>query len=189
MQATNAPYSSSGQFVDKTDLAPGTKWTATDANAWQAELLECITEAGLVPNGGDLTQLRQAIQALAKLVKVNESNEADHADAATNATNATKHNGLKVKSLDIGDWNMNTLAAKSLEHGLTLSKIRYVEVMIRNDAGDNLRPLIDYLGSGAVSISSTIISLVRAEASYFNSTDYESGTPFNRGFITIFYVE
>lgn len=77
MQATTAPGSSSGEFVDKTDLAPGTKWTATDANAWQAELLEVITEAGLVPSGGDLTQVRKAIQALAKLVKVDASIEAD----------------------------------------------------------------------------------------------------------------
>ena len=77
MQATTAPGSSSGQFVDKTDLTPGTKWTADDANAWQAELLEIITEAGLTPDGGDLTQIRQAIQLLAKLVKVDSAVEAD----------------------------------------------------------------------------------------------------------------
>jgi hypothetical protein len=85
MQATTAPGSSGGEFVDKTDLTPGTKWTATDANAWQAELLHLITEAGLIPSGADLEQVRKAVQALAKLVKVDAASEADHADEATNA--------------------------------------------------------------------------------------------------------
>lgn len=89
MQATTAPGSSSGEFVDKTDLAPGTKWTAADANAWQAELLHVITEAGLTPSGSDLEQIRKGIQALAKLVKVDEATNADHADAAPLPIGAT----------------------------------------------------------------------------------------------------
>jgi len=89
MQATTAPGSSAGAFVDKTDLTPGTKVTATDLNAWQAELLHLITEAGLTPDGGDLEQIRKAVQALAKIVKVDAATEADHAAAADDATNST----------------------------------------------------------------------------------------------------
>ena len=109
MQATTAPGSSSGQFVDKTDLAPGTKWTATDANAWQAELLEVITESGLVPSGGDLTQLRQAIQLLAKLVKVDLATAADTAKTVETGEDAAlplalvQSGGGGYKALKVSD--------------------------------------------------------------------------------------
>lgn len=106
MQATTAPGSSSGAFVDKTDLTPGTKWTATDANAWQAELLEVITEAGLVPDGGDLTQVRQAIQLLAKLVKVDAASEADYADYADAADTLATPRTIGGVSFD-GSANIN----------------------------------------------------------------------------------
>ena len=67
MKETTAPYSAGGQFVDADPaggIPRGTTITAADLNAHQAEILQVITDAGLVPDAGDLTQLSAAVAAL-----------------------------------------------------------------------------------------------------------------------------
>lgn len=185
MQATTAPGSSAGEFVDKTDLAPGTKWTATDANAWQAELLEIITEAGLTPSGGDLTQVRQAIQLLAKLVKVDNAEAADV---------ATKHNTLLNKVIEIGDWNMDSTASVNIAHGISNhTKIRNITVIIISDLGaiENLSSCD--AGTGVsdgwwVNTGASTVALIRRSGGNFDNV-FHDATSFNRGFVTIWYVE
>lgn len=98
---------------------------------------------------------------------------------------------LKVKVVEIGGWDMDADASKNVAHGLTLSKIRAVSVVVRNDAGDT------YYAFSTASptnphdiviqyIDATNVVLQRANSTAFDSTGYDQ-TPYNRGWITIWY--
>lgn len=101
---------------------------------------------------------------------------------------------LSKKIIEIGDWNMDTLLAVSVAHGLgtnVFKNVRNVEVVIRNDDDnvysqlDSYDPLeTDPIGGGVTAITSAVISLSRSDAGKYNDTDFDS-TSFNRGFITI----
>jgi len=106
----------------------------------------------------------------------------DDLDARLNAL-------LKSKVIDIGDWDMDTNASKNVAHGLTLSNIRSVSFMIRNDAGT-----YHYLWSGNDNsqpawcwVDSTNVVVNRSDAGFFNSTSF-SATSYNRGWVTVWYV-
>jgi hypothetical protein len=67
--------------------------------------------------------------------------------------NVERHGGLRVAVVNIGDWNMDSTSSVSVAHGLTLSKIRYVEVLIRRD--DNLiyYPMQRHVSIGSLTTS------------------------------------
>lgn len=97
------------------------------------------------------------------------------------------------KILNIGGWNMDASSALSVAHGLTLSKIRAVSVMITNDEGTAHYPISyrisssDYTPSGAVYLTDSNVVIQRTSVGIFDSTDfdYPSG---NRGWVIIDYV-
>jgi hypothetical protein len=122
---------------------------------------------------------------------------------------------LKIKVLEIGDWDMDTLTLCDVAHGISdYTKIRKVEAIIRNDANTELTPLIYMVhGLGTPTsfgglirsitginirlerISNTHAALLFPDPSIFgidpgtglfDNTDYDS-TSFNRGWITITY--
>lgn len=99
---------------------------------------------------------------------------------------------MEVKVLQIGDWNMDTTGSVSINHGLTFSKIRDVQVMIYNDAGTSLNPLdratvlYSYHPAGLIQVTATQISLFRDASNFYDNTDYDA-TSYNRGWITILY--
>lgn len=102
---------------------------------------------------------------------------------------------LLVKRIEIGDWNMDATAAVTVAHGLTLTKIRSVSALIRSDSDTAYHqlPVFDssspyYPIAQITSIAATYITLSRLTGYAFDSTSYDS-TSFNRGWITIFYVE
>lgn len=92
------------------------------------------------------------------------------------------------KELSIGDWNMDTTADVSIAHGLSLSQIRSVEVVIFNDAATEADGLdkINYGDEGYIRWDGTNIILRRAAGGHFDSVDYDS-TTYNRGYITVWY--
>lgn len=99
-----------------------------------------------------------------------------------------------VKIIDIGDWNMNTTAVKAVAHGLTPSKIKGVEVMIRNDAGAasallassaTINGTVDGVW-GVGTTGGTDVSMERVSGGDYHSASYQA-TSFNRGFIKITY--
>ena len=102
---------------------------------------------------------------------------------------------IKQKIIEIGDWNMDTTDNVSINTGLSdTTKIRCIDVLIRNDSG-NLNPLFRGVSSSDTSqqgfwtvISATNISLLRLTGGHFDSTNYDS-TSYNRGFIYITYEE
>lgn len=121
--------------------------------------------------------------------------------ASSTAASALATLNVVITVLDIGDWNMfigSGTDGVTVAHGLTLSKIRSVDVMIRDDAGTSFLPLTTGdiggagTGSGALAgevtnIDSTNIYLVRRDGSTFDNTAYDA-TSYNRGWITIISV-
>lgn len=108
-----------------------------------------------------------------------------------NAASATKFGPFNVIEIPIGDWNMDATPQISIPHGLTLSKIKLVYVMIRNDADTSRTALdTDLSGSGVISgtfgTDATVVLLTRLAGSGYDSTNFNS-TSYNRGFITILY--
>lgn len=68
--------------------------------------------------------------------------------------NAEQHNGLKVKVVDIGPWNMDSSDSSSVTHGLTLANIRSVNVLIRNDVGTVSYPIFGIYNNDLTTITS-----------------------------------
>jgi hypothetical protein len=98
---------------------------------------------------------------------------------------------IRRKIIDIGDWNMDVDAAKSVNHGLTLNTIRRVNVLIRNDNATSYRPLEyfdvpDTVPGGAVNTESTQVQMSRHAGGAFDDVDHNA-TGFNRGWIFIDY--
>jgi hypothetical protein len=105
-------------------------------------------------------------------------------------------NTLKIKVIDIGDWDMDATGSINVAHGLgaSFSNIRSVSVMIRNDSGSQIYPfnagvnLTDTTPQGTIAqISNPNINLARLGTGIFNSTDFDA-TSYNRGWITITYI-
>ena len=102
--------------------------------------------------------------------------------------------GLKIKIVEIGDWNMDATPSVSVAHGIGSSnKIKMIDVMIRGDSGSikyrltSMDTSFDLAEGDINAISDTTINLSRrASPGLFDSTDYDS-TSFNRGWITIWY--
>lgn len=91
---------------------------------------------------------------------------------------------LKRKILEIGDWNMDSLSPVYVAHGLSISNIRRVTILIRDDANTSYYNFESY---GSFFIGVTNISLNRTFSSIFDSTSFDS-TSYNRGWVIIEYV-
>lgn len=110
--------------------------------------------------------------------------------AAVKTTDGT--NIIKTKIVDIGDWNMDTTDTVTIAHGLTLSKIRTVAVQVRNDADSQhkmFNPEEDSSANGWIDdCNTTNVVLYRKFGGVFDNVNHDS-TSYNRGWITITYVE
>ena len=96
---------------------------------------------------------------------------------------------LNTTVLIIGDWNMDSTSTRIVLHGVTLSKIRTVSLLIRNDNDDSYRPGHDVSpGAWVNDINGSAVNLTRTTSGDFDNTDYDS-TGFNRGWITIQYID
>lgn len=99
--------------------------------------------------------------------------------------------GLKTKVIDIGDWDIDATGTRAVNHGLVLANIRAVDVTIRNDADNGYygmsREGTAGTGISINAISSTQVSLIRNNGSFFDGTDFNA-TSYNRGWITITYT-
>ncbi len=105
-----------------------------------------------------------------------------------------KISAFQSKVIEIGDWDMSATGAISVEHGLTLANIRDVSAIVRKDDGSGYYPLTPgWIVTPAevqgyiLSINPTVVNLFRTEGGSFDSANYSS-IPYNRGWITIWYV-
>ncbi len=101
----------------------------------------------------------------------------------------------RQKIVELGDWDMDTNDSHSVAHGLNLSQIIGVNVMIRNDADSNR---FGGRGHGTLSdtyteltiraVGPTNLNFLRRTGGTFDSTDFDS-TSYNRGWAIIFYLD
>lgn len=97
------------------------------------------------------------------------------------------------KIIEIGTWDMDSDAFVAVNHGVDNTKIRSVNVIIRNDANtitydlNRLDGSVDTSVAGAVqAITSAQVLLRRTNGGSFDTSNY-STTGYNRGWITIEY--
>ena len=107
------------------------------------------------------------------------------------------HDNNFNKTLEIGDWNMDSLTVVSIDHGLgaQYNNIRSIEAIIRNDT-DTMSHMIDEVDNGADpnlirggihEIDENGFDILRrAGQTIFDSIDFNA-TSYNRGFVTIWY--
>lgn len=102
-------------------------------------------------------------------------------------------NGIAIKVIEIGVWNMDSTVTVTVAHGLTLSDILSVNISILADtslAVESLFGTAQGTGSakdhGGVSIGSTLVELTRVNSGAFDNTAYNDAV-MNRGYIVIFH--
>ena len=104
--------------------------------------------------------------------------------------------GLRRKTVEMGDWNMNNTEFLKVDHGLTYSDTwkgtRHTEFMVRDDADavyhggsdpSNNMTRVDIAVSG---ITSKKVVIIRRNDASFDSSNFES-TNYNRGWVTLWY--
>lgn len=107
---------------------------------------------------------------------------------------ADLNGGMKYSVVNIGDWDMDATASVNVTHGIAdYSKIRSVNVLIIPDAATTLIPLNTSFAGGVPQgsvgqIQSSTLPLYRTAGGTFDSVNYDS-TSFNRGYVTIGYVD
>lgn len=100
---------------------------------------------------------------------------------------------LRHKVIDIGDWDMVATTSLSVSHNLTWTKIRPpISAMVRNDAGTQLYPVtLEPSNTTAISlwqVDPTVVRMTRAASGLFDGPNFDA-TSYNRGWITIWYVD
>lgn len=114
-------------------------------------------------------------------------------ESAITSIDATK--AIKIKIIDINDWNMDSTAAITVAHGIAdHTKIRAIEVYVRDDAATNSYPLakLDDTATGLISGGVTLVNSVnifigRLTGGDFDGVDFNA-TSYNRGWIKITYI-
>ena len=115
-------------------------------------------------------------------------------DGDGSGLNADMVNGLHVKIVNIGDWDMNVSGAGSasvgIAHGLTIANIRSISVSIIKDAvNPDVTDLLT-LGGGYWDLDNVSgdVNLRVETGGFYDSASYDD-TSYNRGWITIQYVD
>ena len=99
---------------------------------------------------------------------------------------------LNITVLDIGDWNMDATPGINVPHGLTLSNIRNIDVLIRDDGNDTYTKngsgvAVNSTNNLQIEAGTTNIFLSRTGAGFYDNVNYNQ-TSYNRGWITILHV-
>jgi len=101
---------------------------------------------------------------------------------------------VKFKVVNIGDWDMDSTTFVEVLHGIVdYTKIRSAFIMILPDAGFVSTTTLfggnnSESGTGISYFNATAIRLSRAAGGIFDNINYNQ-TSYNRGFVTIGYVD
>ena len=96
---------------------------------------------------------------------------------------------VKVKVIEIGDWNMDSTASKTITTGIPLDNIRAVHAIIRGDSGTLL--IKDITEGGAIKLEedgfeNVRVKLERTDAGVFDNSNFDA-TTYNRGWVTCLF--
>jgi hypothetical protein len=109
--------------------------------------------------------------------------------------------GYASKTIEIGNWNMDTSDAAVFLHGLSATEwktIRSIDVIIRDDSDTKYSPLMamtNYVGptaglvdGGITYIASTSMQIVRTAGGGFDDPAFSTVAGYNRGWVTFEYI-
>lgn len=120
--------------------------------------------------------------------------DVDQGDYVENGGNTGSYTRILIKTIQIGDWDMDATSTLAVNHGLTLADIRTVSATIRSDATTVHHDFvagepttISTEQTGNITRNATQVTLWRVAGGYFDDTTFNDGTSFNRGWITIIY--
>lgn len=177
------PADSSGRFVAMADTSLETWEINYSGAAW-----------------GTWTRLTDASGNVTRDIIGDVTGNADTATLAA-AASSIKETGsgagvMRWKIIEIGDWNMDSKQQKYVAHGLTRTKIRSINIIIRGDSDGDYFPLnytdiTSGLTQGKWFLpvgSETFIEMQRLASGLFDSTSFDA-TSYNRGWITIGYID
>jgi len=136
-----------------------------------------IAAAGKIWAGGDIITNTGNINIVAGDLQFNGNPVAGWLDDGT---------PYYKKSINIGDWNMDSTTNVNINHGCTYANIIGVQVIIKED-GDGNRYFLQDNNKGSVDIGTTQVVLWRTTGGYFDNVLFDA-TSFNRGFIWITYI-
>lgn len=155
-------------------------------------------------NGRTATETRSGIAEIATQAEVNTGTDDTKivtplkaaSSYISNDGNTGSATAIKTKIIQVGTWNMDTKDSQNVNVGVDITKIRSVNIMIRNDPGtfhDLLNPpdansLADSAKYNLPNTGGTFIQIIREIGGVYDSINYDS-TAFNRGYIVITYEE
>ena len=179
-------------------VSDGTNWEGAQLTVASggAETLNGYTadaadSAGTIPVRNGSAQLPGDITGNAATATL--ATNATNAVNATAAVTATKHGVLNVKVSEIGDWNMDVSIFKNIYPGVAYTKIRAMSAMIIRDDSAMVFP-VPYTQGGVFEMwfnymdTNDAVRIYRLTGGYFDNANFDA-TSFNRGFVTIWYID
>jgi ABC-type Fe3+-hydroxamate transport system substrate-binding protein len=195
-----------GSWTYTKTWASGQILTAVDLNANFADVKNNFSPTGLDDYSQDITQMRvttdpypAGAESLATTFAAELARIRYVIAQITGKTywyqDPTNEPTIHTKIINIGDWNMQSTAGVNVAHGLTFSKIRSLSVWIeQDDSAFLLYPLNFPVGTDGQIVSGWFywgdvnVSLNRTAGGVFDAAAFNA-TSFNRGYITIVYVD
>ncbi len=155
-----------------------------------------LTTVKLLPYGSELS-FDASIPRLSDFNPAKSEVADNAADIADNAAdisiNTAKIGGLNRKVIEIGIWDMDADESVFIAHGVDFTKIRNVSHVVRNDANDFYSMIIENWAAGSnigMGIDSTNVILRRLPSGAYDNLDYnDTGGGYNRGWVTIEYID
>lgn len=156
-----------------------------------SEEADALTATDKIITPDNLPISTSSQQGLIETATVTEAKEQNLGNPAVTPSGlGAAFDGLCSKIIDIGDWDMNASSNVLVAHGNTLSKIRGINVLIRNDADTQYETLFGTVATGDLGgyayATSTNIVCVRTTGGRFDNTTYDA-TSYNRGWIIMWY--
>lgn len=98
---------------------------------------------------------------------------------------------VRLKIVDIGDWDMTGGSSTGVSTGLPMASIRHVSAIVRNDAADTFVDLVSGRArdvvQGYITPVDNTVGLTSTLGGTFDTAGYD-GLGYNRGWVFIWYI-
>lgn len=156
-------------------------------------------------SGRTATQTRSGISEIATVTEINAGTDQSRILTAgfLNQSNLVLLNNsssvIRIKTVDIGDWNMNITPFVTVAHGLgvgNFANVLAISAVIQSDGGGTRYLLTQgVFDAGFVpeayisSFNDTNITLTRRQTGFFDAAGFSSTAIATRGTVTIIYTD